>query len=144
MSVDVVRDSETIARINGVASQMSKFNFLFGGVLGEMILRHTDNLSKTLQNKDFSASEGQEIARLTIQTLDTIRNEGSFDLFWEKLELQRATLEVGDPELSRKRRCPQWLEVGTAVGSHPATPKILFRQQYFEAIDLIRNCVVSI
>ena len=61
MSVDVVKDSETIARINGVVSQMSKFSFLFG-VLGEMILRHTDNLSKTLQHKDFSASEGQEIA----------------------------------------------------------------------------------
>ena len=79
---------------------------------------------------------------MTIQTLDTIRNEGSFDLFWEKLELQIATLEVGDPELSRKR-CRQWLKVGTAVGSHPATPKILFRQQYFEAITLIRNCVQS-
>ena len=35
MSVDVVRDSETIARINGVASQMSKFSFLVGVVLGE-------------------------------------------------------------------------------------------------------------
>ena len=53
-SVDFVRDSETIARINGVASQMSKFSFLFGVVLGEMILRYTDNLSKTLQHKDFS------------------------------------------------------------------------------------------
>ena len=84
MSVDVVRDSETNARISGVASQMSKFSFLFSVVLGEMILRHTDNLSKTLQHKGFSASEGQEIARLTIQILDTIRNEGSFDLFWEK------------------------------------------------------------
>lgn len=34
-SLTIVRDSETIARINGVSSQMSKFNFLFGVVLRE-------------------------------------------------------------------------------------------------------------
>lgn len=76
--LEVVKDSETIARINGVASQMNTFRFLFGVELWEMILRHTDNLSKTLQHKDFSASEGQKIARLTIQTLETLRNEDSF------------------------------------------------------------------
>jgi len=57
---------------------MNTFRFRFHVELGEMILRHTDNLSKTLQHKDFSASEGQEIARLTIQTLETLRNEDSF------------------------------------------------------------------
>ena len=52
--VEIVKDSETIARINGVASQMRTFRFLYGVELGEMILRHTDNLSKTLQQTFFS------------------------------------------------------------------------------------------
>ena len=55
-------------------------------MLGKLILSHTDNLSSTLQHKEFSASEGQEVAKLTIKTLESIRNDESFDLFWEKLE----------------------------------------------------------
>lgn len=141
--VEIVKDSETIARINGVASQMRTFRSLYGVELGEMILRHTDNLSKTLQHKSFSAAEGQEIAGLTVKTLETLRNEETFNLFWEKVERHRATLEVEEPILPRKRKCPQRFDDGTAVGDHPATPKILFRQHYFEALDLIINCIKS-
>ena len=42
-SVEIIKDSETIARINGAASQMSTFKFLFDVELGEIILRNTDN-----------------------------------------------------------------------------------------------------
>ena len=52
--------SKTIAQINGVASQMTTFTFLFGVELGETILRNTHNLSETLQHRAFSASKGQE------------------------------------------------------------------------------------
>ena len=57
------------------SSQMKNFDFFFGVVLGKLILSHTDNLSKTLQHKEFSASEAQEVATLTIRTLESIRNE---------------------------------------------------------------------
>lgn len=60
----VARDTETIARIQGVASQMKTFEYFFGLVFGEMLLRHADNLSRTLQ-KPCSASEGQSIADMT-------------------------------------------------------------------------------
>ena len=60
----IVHDTETIARIRGVASQMLSFDFFFGLVLGELLLRHADNLSKTLQ-KNCSASEGQRVAAMT-------------------------------------------------------------------------------
>ena len=56
---DIVKDSETRARIIGVQSMMMTFDYLFGLVLGERILKHTDNLSKTLQNPALTASEGQ-------------------------------------------------------------------------------------
>ena len=61
---DVVRDTETITRIRGVESQMQLFHFFFGLVLGEILLHHADNLSKTLQ-KNCSASEGQRVAAMT-------------------------------------------------------------------------------
>ena len=44
----IARDTETIGRINGVSA---KFSFLFGVVLGKLILGHSHNLSKSLQVK---------------------------------------------------------------------------------------------
>ena len=38
-------NTEMKARIQGVESQMESFKFLFGLILSEMILRHTDKLS---------------------------------------------------------------------------------------------------
>ena len=47
-SLDRVKDSEMKARILGVALQMKTFSYLFGIVLGDLILQHSDNLSCTL------------------------------------------------------------------------------------------------
>ena len=44
---------------------MSTFNFVFGVVLGERILKHTDNLSKTLQNPSLTAADAKSITDLT-------------------------------------------------------------------------------
>ena len=41
-ALEISRDTEMKARILRVQSQMMKFGFLFGVVLGEIILRHTD------------------------------------------------------------------------------------------------------
>ena len=47
-SIEVVTDSETCARLIQMQTTMETFRYLFGLVLGEHILKHTDNLSKTL------------------------------------------------------------------------------------------------
>ncbi len=57
-SIDLVKDTEMKARINGVASQMKTFDYYFGICLGHLILKHSDNLSRALQMSDISASEG--------------------------------------------------------------------------------------
>ena len=68
-AIDAAKDTESKARIHGVSSQMNTFNFIFGTFLAEMVLRHTDNLSKTLQDKTRSAAEGQAIADMVVRTL---------------------------------------------------------------------------
>ena len=83
-AVDIVKDTESKARINGVAAQMKKFEFLFGTILGEMLLQHCDNLSQTLQSKTISAAEGQHLGKMVIDTLQGMRKDELFDLFWEK------------------------------------------------------------
>ena len=81
----MVSDTECKARINGVASQMKRFEFAFGAILGEMVLRHSDNLSQCLQKKTISAAEGQHLAKMVTDTLRSIRTEESYDLFRQKV-----------------------------------------------------------
>ena len=78
------------------------FRIYFGIQLGHLILQHSDNLSKTLQSDSLYAAAGQKIAAMTIATLKRIRNDESFDLFWQKIEMARQSLEVGEPILPRK------------------------------------------
>ena len=47
--LDDFLDSEVRARVNGVASQMKTFDYFFGTYFHYCLLRHTDNLSKTMQ-----------------------------------------------------------------------------------------------
>ena len=54
-------DTETKARIIGVQTQMNKFNYFFGVKLAILLLRHSDNLSTTLQRRKLSASQAQSI-----------------------------------------------------------------------------------
>ena len=51
------KDTETKARIIGVQTQMNKFNYFFGVKLAILLLRHSDNLSATLQSPKLSASQ---------------------------------------------------------------------------------------
>lgn len=136
----VTKDTEAKARIRGVSVVMKTFNFVFGAMLGEMILRHADNLSSTLQHKSMSAAEGQEIAHMTVQTLQTLRSDQSFDLFWSKVNHFASSHDVSEPQLPRKRKKPRRFEEGVSAGEFHETPKQYYRQHYFEAIDLIVNC----
>lgn len=74
-------DSETCTRVTGVQATMETFEYLFGLSLGERILKHTDNLSCTIQNPSLTAFEAQDLAKKTIQTLQRIRKDEAYDLF---------------------------------------------------------------
>ena len=81
----MVQDTETKSRIRGVAVQMETFDYFFGNLLGTLILKHADNLSSTLQHECMSAAEGQKVAKMTVATLKSIRNDESYDNFWKRL-----------------------------------------------------------
>ena len=138
---DSVTDSEVRARIIGIEATMSRFDFLFGAVLGERLLKHTDNLSRTLQSPALTASEAQQCAMLTCETLCMMRSSESFDLFWERVILLQEKYGVQEPLLPRKRKAPTHLEVGSSTGYFHITVKELYRQQYFECLDLVISAV---
>ena len=111
-SLERVKDTEMKARIQGVAAQMMKFDYFFGVSLGLLILRHTDNLSKTLQKADMSAAEGQAIAVMTVSTLKSLRNDASFYLFWQRITTSAEDLRVDKPALPCRCKAPRRLDDG--------------------------------
>ena len=80
--------------------EMKTFSFVYGAILGEIILRHADNLSSTLQHKSMFAAEGQQVAYMIVQTMNSIRTEESFDLFWLKVNRFIEDHDISKPELT--------------------------------------------
>ena len=66
-AIEAVRDTESKARIRGVQAQTKMFDFLFGVSLGEMVLRHTDNLGKTLQDQLHDINWGERDASCMVE-----------------------------------------------------------------------------
>lgn len=136
-------DTEMKARIQGVGSQMQTFKYFFCLYLSELILRHTDKLSQTLQQPSLSSVEGHTVAMLTIETLKSLRKDDNFELFWQKVEKARDQLNVDEPRLARRRKTPKRLEVGSAPAEFAASPKDEYRRVYFEALDLAVTSIHS-
>ena len=65
--------------------QFDKFDFLYGVVFGEKVLKLVDNLSRTLQQKTLSAAEGHRAATITCDNLLALRSETEFVKFWDKV-----------------------------------------------------------
>ena len=120
---------------------MKNFDYFFGIKLGHLILRQSDNLSKTLQHSDISAAEGQECALQTVETL--ISKRYNFDSFWQTVlaEATAAAANVDGPEAKRQRKVPARFETGHAEDSPPATVKDHYKRIYLEAVDHIVNCI---
>ena len=105
-----------------------------------MILKHADNLSSTLQHKSMPAAEGQQVAAMTVSTLESVRSDESSDLFWEKVIHKATALKVNKLQLPRCRKCTRRYE-GLSGSDFPETPKAYFRQCCYEALDLIICCI---
>ena len=129
-------DTEMKARIQGISSQMRTFQYFFSLILSEMILRHTDKLSKTLQNPELSSTEAHEIAMLTVKTLQSIYSDDNFDLFWQSVDRKNRHIDVEEAKLPRRRKGPRRYEHDDSLAEFHTSPKSFYRQIYFEVIDL--------
>ena len=129
------------SRIIGVSTTMKSFTFFFGTVLGELILRHSDNISRTLQGSHVSAAEGQQVAAMSVKTLQLLRSDENFECFWSKTVSGANERDVSDPVLPRRRKAPKRYAIGTGEGSNPERVEDYYRCAYFEALDLTINCI---
>lgn len=134
-------EAEVRSRIIGVKAQMETFHYFFGVCIGERILKHADNLSKTLQSSTISSAEGQRVAELTITTLEKMRDGEQYHLFWELIRKKASALQVGEPVLPRRRKVPVRLETGAGEAYFPLTVEDYYRQSYFEVLDASISCI---
>ena len=142
-AISVVKDTESRARIYGVQSQMKTFAFFLGTMFGELILRHIDNLSRSLQAKTICAAEGQETAAMVVCTLQTLRSDASFDMFWQKVTKSAEECEIDEPQVPRQHKLRKQNDKGFGEGDDDGESdmKVYFWQQYFEAFDLAINTI---
>lgn len=97
--MEFTADTKIKARILGVFTQMSRFDFVFGTVLGQLILGHSSNLMR----KMCSDAEAQEVAEMLIITLRGIQTE--FDLLQAQLARISESLDIDEAELLEKGKC---------------------------------------
>ena len=127
-------DGEMKARVIGVETQMHTFDFLYSVFLGELILRHTDNLSKSPQHKSLSDAEGQHLARLTLEVRQSLHDSDRFNAFYRQA-MRVQSLSV--PFLPRKCRAPQQFEVGSSAGDLHLTPESHYRQIFSKPLTIL-------
>lgn len=122
---------------------MDSLNLFFGVELGHKILNMADNLSSSLQASNMSTNEGQSIMKMTILTLEGMRSEECFLLFWERTEKKRQELGVEAPQRPRQRKILRRLEVGTSIPEAEKSVEDLYRKTYYEVIDFVLHAIRS-
>ena len=118
-------------------------------------MRHyslTDNLSQTLQKDKMSAVSGQRLTSSTTKTIQSMRNDSGFDLFYQTVRKKAEKVgDLNEPFLPRKRHQPNYSILqfvsgyegkSDAVESYyPTTVKEHFKAIYFETIDAVHNAL---
>ena len=131
-------------RIISVQAQMEIFEYYFGVTIMQKILGHSDNLSRTIQSPDLTATDAKYLANCTAETLEKIRNDRDFDLLWNDLNEKADLLDLREPKQPRKRKVPQKLlenDTASTTCDEVRDVKTYHRRIYFNALDAVINAV---
>ena len=143
-------DIDTKSRIGGCKKQMEMFAFYFGLSLSQRFYAITDNLSKTLQKEKMSALQGKELADLTVETLENMRNESDFKLLYEKITMYAKKISaILEPAVPRKRKRPHYSILQYVEGGTQSSQEAYYRDNaydyfkpiYYEALDSIIHVI---
>ena len=64
-----------------------------------------------MQSPKLTAADAHSIAELTCSTLEQVRGDESFDLFWEKVMVMQVKLDISLPTLPKKGELLTGLEL---------------------------------
>lgn len=134
-------NSEMKGRIQGIKVHSLKFSYCFGIHLAYMVLAHTDNLNQTLQGTQMTAVDAQVISRACVTTLQSLRSEDEFNLFWAKVNQFVTKHNVEAPCLPRRRNPSIKHMLGKAPGEHPEKVEDDYRRKYYAVLDTVVSCI---
>ena len=103
----------------------------------ELLLKHSDNLSKTLKSSTMSAAEGQRIADMTVCTLQSIRSDENFLLFWKLVSQKANDLDINEPVIPRQRKRPRRYDDGASESDVLESVESFYRHTYYEALNFL-------
>ena len=122
----IQRSRSKKVRVLGVQAQMRTFDYFYGLRLGILLLRHSVNLSASLQTKDLCAGEAQTIAKNTVATLTKVRTYENYHLFWEYVKQEAAKLYIDAPKLPTRKKHEQEWKNSSVEKQHLNTLMMLF------------------
>ena len=122
----IQRSRSKKVRVLGVQAQMRTFDYFYGLRLGILLLRHSVNLSASLQTKELCAGEAQTIAKNTVATLTKVRTYENYHLFWEDVKQEAAKLYIDAPKLPTRKKHEQEWKNSSVEKQHLNTPMMLF------------------
>ena len=111
--------SETKARIRRIKVYTHKFSYCCDIYLAHLILSHTDNLSQTLQGTQKTAVDAQVVPSACVNTLESIRSEIEFSLFWNKVKQFAEKHKIDELHLPRRKNILNRYMIVKATGDHP-------------------------
>ena len=122
---------------------MITFDYFYEVTILQLVLRHSDNLSKTLQKFSLTSCLVKEIADLALQTINSLRSESEVQLLWKKTVQRSEVLEITQSSLPRKRKRPAKIlnENEASLYDEVSDLKTFYRRTYFDAIDIVTNCI---
>ena len=100
-----------------------------------------EQLSITLQHKDLTVQEAVSASKLAVLYLERQRTEQAFERFYSRAVQDSRDL-TAEPTLPRYRKRPRRIEDGESNHRFDTT-EAYFRQQYYEALDLLKNELIN-
>ena len=97
-----------------------------------------------MQRPKLSASQAQSIARETVFTLEKLRDNGYFLVFWKDVLNESKQLDIDEPTLGRKRKASRRIEDDysrSSIGFFYDKFEDFARKIYFEVLDLLNNAI---
>ena len=78
---------------------------------------------------------------MTMTTMQLIRSDANFDLFWSKVTRIATDCQVEDLVLTQQRKRPTRYKDGSGEGHFPTDVKSFYKSIYFEAMNSITSAI---
>ncbi|XP_065885455.1 zinc finger MYM-type protein 1-like [Dysidea avara] len=137
-ALDTIQEGhdEYAAKASGLLNRMEQFDTFFGLKLAHQIFAPAEQCSTNIQAVNITVQEAMKAANVLISHLRSIRNESTFNCFYERVIHESQSL-TAEPKLPRIHKLPRRLDHGSSAPHQHSCTRDMYRQTYYEAIDTV-------